>query len=443
MTEKNSDVISIENIKKISQICINACSSSRILFEEKHATDYKDISQFKVHVYMSLVESIQILNNKGYFKEVKNLYSEVCEYIPESNKKLRNILLNEYEIADGATHLKSFPRHIQFVMTMQCNLNCIMCSEKHENVFATDKELDDLIAIMPYLQMLTLRGGEVFYDKRTGHVLDEAYKNDVRVTIVTNGLLFNEEIIKKILRTAGGIIFSIDSPFKETYEAIRNGAKFEDLIQNLKIFKKLRENEKKDVRLTLNMVVMRKNCGQIEDMLHFAKEYGFDSVVLAPVEGKVKGKNENFFEQNKDFDLIKKIDAKKDFYMKIADMLSIELINKLPGLTEKDDFENDYSGKSVKSSDCNKTASSLFCYAPFRQMFKPIGSYKPLCCCNDTETDINSDNARNSILECWNGKNMVSYREKMLRHNYKDCVEVCLSAKEDTFEGKKILLWEV
>jgi len=38
---------------------------------------------------------------------------------------------------------------------------------------------------------------------------------------------------------------------------------------------------------------------------------------------------------------------------------------------------------------------------------------------------------------------MVSYREKILMHNYKNCSGVCLNANHDTFEGKRILLWEV
>lgn len=403
-------------------------------------------------IYRIIVELIQKLNNSGRFNDVNNFFLDINKYIPESNKKLKNILLNEYEIAQGVTHLKSFPRHIQIITTLQCNLNCIMCNEKHENVFISNKELDDLIEIMPYLQFLTLRGGEVFYDKRTGRILDEAYKNDVKLTVITNGLLLDDLIIDKLLRVAGGIVFSIDSPFKETYEEIRIGGKFEKLKENLKKIYQARKIKKYNLCLTLNMVIMRKNYNEIEDMLYFAKEYGFDAVVLAPVEGNVRI-DENFFKKCLDSECIEKMAVKRYHFEQIANKLGIHLENRIPQNiryhTEqsfKQNIRNEVPNTSFKSNFNQKiNEKQLFCYAPFRQMFKAIDYSNPLCCCdiNIVKNEQEENMTDNSILKSWNSSNMIFYRKKILEHNYTNCSNICLNSNYDNFDGKRILKWEI
>lgn len=436
----------MEHIKRILSLC-NQINECRQIFLDKDLDRYMFYPDNQNRAYRTVVELIQKLNNCGYFEDVKELYCELNQYIPDANKKLKNILLNEYEIAEGKTYLTSFPRHIQLVMTLQCNLNCIMCNEKHENIFISDRELNDLIKIMPYMQFLTLRGGEVFYDKRTGRILDEAYQNDVKLTVITNGLLLDDQIIDKLLRVAGGIVFSIDSPFQETYESIRIGGKFEKLKENLKKIYQARKIKKYKLYLTLNMVIMKKNYNEIEDMLYFAKEYGFDAVVLAPVEGNVKGVDENFFEKDLDNECIEKITVKRDYFEQIANKLGIHLDNKIPKNIRyhiKENLRNEVPNTSFKSNFNEKiNEKKLFCYAPFRQMFKAIDYSNPLCCCEIRETDLKQSNTGNSILDRWNSSNMLFYREQMLKHNCKNCVSVCINADPDTFEGKRILKWEI
>ncbi|MDD3065384.1 MAG: radical SAM protein [Endomicrobiaceae bacterium] len=440
----------MEYLNQILEICKKIKGFHDIVNETQYDQSGAYYERYAKRV---VVELIQKLNNDGRFDDVRQLYLDIDNYVPKANKKLKNILLNEYEISQRIVYLKSFPRHIQLVMTLQCNLNCIMCNDKHENIFISDKELDDLIEIMPYLQFLTLRGGEVFYDKRTGRILDEAYKNDVKLTVITNGLLLDDLIIDKLLRVAGGIVFSIDSPFKETYEAIRIGGKFEKLKENLKKIYQARKIKKYNLYLTLNMVIMRKNYNEIEDMLYFAKEYGFDAVVLAPVEGNVKGIDENFFEKDLDNECIEKMAVKRYYFEQIANKLGIHLENRIPKnikyYTEqnfKQNIKNEVPNTSFKSNFNQKiNEKQLFCYAPFRQMFKAIDYSNPLCCCdiNVVKNKQEENMTDNSILNSWNSSNMIFYRKKILEHNYTNCANVCLNSNYDNFEGKRILKWEI
>jgi MoaA/NifB/PqqE/SkfB family radical SAM enzyme len=436
----------MEHIKRILSLC-NQINERRQILLDKDLNRYMLYPDSEKQAYRIIVELIQKLNNYGHFEDVKELYCELNKYIPDNDKKLKNVLLNEYEIAEGKIHLESFPRHIQLVMTLQCNLNCIMCNDKHENIFISDKELDDLIKIMPYMQFLTLRGGEVFYDKRIGKILDETYKNNVKLTIITNGLLLDDIIIDKLMRIDGGIVISIDSPFKNTYESIRIGASFDILKKNLKKINIARKHNKSKLHFTMNMVIMRKNYEQIEPALYFAKEYGFNSVVLAPVEGKVEGKNENFFQNQIDHLLLKKIEEKREYFDNIANRLQIKLENKLPSSIQNN-TENIKIPREETIAICKKDRyisknTELFCYAPFRQMFKGIDYCNPLCCCEIHKADLKQYDRENSILDCWNSNNMLFYRKKILEHNYTNCANVCLNSNYDNFEGKRILKWEI
>jgi hypothetical protein len=77
-------------------------------------------------------------------------------------------------------------------------------------------------------------------------------------------------------------------------------------------------------------------------------------------------------------------------------------------------------------------------------MFKLIYSCKPLCFCNDNNDILEDKNIDgNTILKYWNSRYMISYRKKMLMHDYSGCGNACLNANQDTFEGKKILFWEM
>lgn len=117
-------------------------------------------------IYGCLIGYVENLNLLNDTQKIKRIYFEIKSFIHKEYKKMRNILLNEYEISNRKFILKSFPRIIELGLTNKCNLRCIMCSEHNHigNKILSDKIVDDLIKIVPYLQKLTLRGGEVFLD---------------------------------------------------------------------------------------------------------------------------------------------------------------------------------------------------------------------------------------------------------------------------------------
>lgn len=88
----------------------------------------------------------------------------------------------------------------------------------------------------------------------------------------------------------GNLLISIDAAAKETYEKIRIGGRWEDLLESLALVK---ENKDRFSSVTINMTVMRYNYREIPAFIDFAESFGFN-VSFQRVRG-LYGK-QNFFE---------------------------------------------------------------------------------------------------------------------------------------------------
>ncbi len=424
-------------------------------------------------VYKHLSEKIQLLNVKNKREKVKDIYKKIYKHIPNNDVKFKNIVLNEYEIAMSKKTLKSYPRLIQIVITTKCNLNCIMCGKLNRDgkYELSDKRFHELLQLMPYLQRLILRGGEVFYYKYFDKTLEEAYKNNVEIEILTNGLLLNKSNIAKLIEANVVLNFSIDSPIKETYESIRSGAKYNELISNILLLNKIEKEKKSQIKSFINMVVMRKNYKEIFDMIKFAKKYNFQGVTLNPIIGLY---NENCFSSKyKDnIMIIKELNKNRKKYELFAKANGINLINKLPRKTIDFDKEMVYSKKGkplkikktlINSNLINKKMISkkeidkvlddnccekvcyekeirFFCHAPWREIFLDEKSlFKPHCLC-EKNVKIKNSKTYNNILNLWNSKLMKKYRKKISEGRaYDVCNMGCLSNRYINYDNYRII----
>lgn len=443
---KRNEQISTELLSYVIEINIQNKNYKEAL-EKISKTEKKEFEKIKVivnNLYREIESYIKKLNLEGKHTQIKKIYSQLNKYIPNEEKKIKNILLNEYEISQGRIVLKSLPRTLNIVLTSKCNLNCIMCENSKENIELSDKQFEDIIEIMPYLQKLTLRGGEVFLDKRLYNLLDEAGKNNINIEIVTNGQLLNKYIINKLIDNKVEITFSIDSVDEKNYEYIRVGGSFKKLLKNLKNFKEFKKIKKSEILTRLTMVVMKRNYKEIENIIEFAKEYGFNEIYLLPVYGSYVGKEENFFNYGVDCNIIKELSLKKEKFQKLAHRYSIKLNNMLPDIKDYDSGINlnanfrirkNVSEKMIITKQSNKKIgiNNLFCFAPWQQMFLMNNDIAvPTCSCSFSlkEDRIKNKNEENFIISRWNGSEMLEYRNKILSNQYKEvCIKDYLCSK--------------
>ncbi len=145
--------------------------------------------------------------------------------------------------------LPNVPHVVHIELTNACNLECIMCdreslSRQHRSIkMDTFKYIiDDLASIKVPCVKLNRFGEPLLHPKLTEMIRYAKSQNIYKVFFTTNATLLTEEKAEDIIKSGlDSIDFSIDGGTKETYEKIRKGAKFEEVVNNIVRFKKIRD----------------------------------------------------------------------------------------------------------------------------------------------------------------------------------------------------------
>jgi len=315
----------------------------------------------------------------------------------------------------------------------------------------SDKEFYDLLGILPYVEVLVIQGGEVLYYDKFDILIQEIIKNNVIVYLHTNGLLLKKEIIEKLTSCRANIVFSIDSPNKATYESIRVGANYHDLLRNLEMFNKIRSEKSSNIAIGINMIIMKRNFHQIEDMIEFAHKYQFSNLTLFPMQGALPNNEENIFECENNSEILKELSDKREHFENLANNHGLYLMNRLPDFKDKENSKKNNIKKCAENEAVNRSENksgnnfSLFCTAPFKKIYLDTNNrYLPHCMCFEKKpkefnySDIKYYNSENSIMAKWNSDLMALYRMKILENQQNlICSEDCINNKH--ISGKDIL----
>lgn len=361
---------------------------------------------------------------------------------PQDNPFLFNILLNEIEITQGKTILESKPRGLGIALTNRCNLRCIMCSVWKEPWDMPEKSLKEITALFPYLERILWQGGEVFLSPYFEDLFEEisAYPH-IRQDINTNGLLIDKNWAKKLIKANANIIFSIDGITKETYEYIRKGAKFADLIKSIDLINEYAKEEKQDEHyngkrcsIIINLVVMKSNYRELDGFIDFAKKYGFHRLQITPVD---IGNQENIFIY-KDIEALRYINKIIPELISKAKTYGISVSNWLPDIDNliSESRENGPLKKReiINYAEENKVTipvnNRLSCNWPWQFLFIDWGGrVRPQCFCVKPVGNV----LENSIEEVWNSNFIQMYRQKLFNNDYKHwCDERCIAGKIPT-----------
>ncbi len=337
-----------------------------------------------------------------------------------------NKLLNESEIASGKIVLDSFPRVLMVVLTTRCNLECVMCGRGNPRRDSTIpyEKLKQLTGLFPYLEAIDWQGGEVFLVDYFRDLFKEAsnYPN-IDQSIITNGLLINDEWLDTLVNARVNLTFSIDSPEKQTYEHIRRGAKFEQLLGNLEKLQAVNMRNNNPIQTHLNAVVMRSNHKELHLFPAFCRRYGIKHLR---------------------FDFLRPDVAKDEDILISPDPEAVKhLKNVLPKIEEeclKGGIWFEYTLRpfldSPDSSPGNPPIKKqpVRCKLPWKKLFVDAsgdGSARPDCLCEHSIGNIYTQ----SIEEIWNSSVMQSYRRRLAENNTTGwCSKACIEHAVDTYQ---------
>ena len=235
---------------------------------------------------------IEILDSvkSPVINHIKNITT--FDYSLKKMNRDENIKLNNIEFKENKLILKSYPTNLYIEITRNCNSLCRMCArsfgpvefktynEKFNMSFEFFKEIAD--KLFSTAKEVDLRGfGESTMLPDFEKFVDYALKFNPQYILVTNLTVKNDKLWQKLIKNNFVLGISIDSAIKETYEYIRRGSKFENLINNLELISPL--INPKDEKVFFMVCVQKDNINELCDILKLAKKYNIFEVELNPV----------------------------------------------------------------------------------------------------------------------------------------------------------------
>lgn len=185
------------------------------------------------------------------------------------SSNFQDYLVQRISKEETYSDLLQFPRYLEIETINICNAKCSICTidswdRKPEKMSSDlfDKIASELGDHAHEVKRVNLyRNGEPLLDKNLPHYIERLKKEGIKgVVISTNASVLTTEKAKEILEAGiDQVFFSIDSLKKDTYESIRKGLDFDEVMNNTIEFIKLRDELKPDTDIWVRMVRQENN----------------------------------------------------------------------------------------------------------------------------------------------------------------------------------------
>jgi radical SAM protein with 4Fe4S-binding SPASM domain len=179
------------------------------------------------------------------------------------------------------------PRDVQIEVTGACNLRCRMCLVRYRPPL--DRRTGSLsleafqrvVDALPALSVVTLQGlGEPLLAPHLLEMVRHVIARGCRVGFNTNATLLTRRRAEELVRAGlSWLHVSVDGATAATYEGIRDGARFATVARNVRGLIRVKgELGATDPDVSLVFVAMRRNVGELPDLVRRASEWGVGRV---------------------------------------------------------------------------------------------------------------------------------------------------------------------
>ena len=171
------------------------------------------------------------------------------------------------------------PTHAVVEINNTCNLNCVMCQTQSATRQKGRMTTELLEHTLNELQTFGITNvalhtlGDPLANPRLGDVFAELRKRGITTSICTNGLLLprHADTLLEYMDVCPSISYSVDGATAETYERIRFGGKWDDLIKALEV-----SNEKlrpRGMTTKIQITVSKDNVHEIGMLIENFRKY--------------------------------------------------------------------------------------------------------------------------------------------------------------------------
>lgn len=213
------------------------------------------------------INEIAKLMSSEYNVDEDTAKQDATKFLQDIYSKLTTTNLNSSE-----DHMLSGPVGCEIEITTACNLRCKHCFQgEYPEKYMTFEKFKSIVDILEKNNVyeIHLVGGEIFKHKDIIKMLRYLNQKDMAVTIVTNALGINEEVMEvfREMHNRICVLVSIDGT-KKLHDFIRGNGVFDKVIPKIKSMRK--ENIEVELLCTLNSI----NVDHVDEIVDLAKELG-------------------------------------------------------------------------------------------------------------------------------------------------------------------------
>ena len=168
-----------------------------------------------------------------------------------------------------------FPYFIDWAITARCNLSCRHCRGFPGGEVSTErarKLIDEIARLRP--GWVIVEGGEPLLRPDLFELLRLMRQKELEVHLITNGMVISPEIIATLKQLGVRVMVSIDGATKATYEAIRNGADFDTVVESARTY------AAEGLLEAINITLLKANYKEIPEFFDLAVSIGVKRVTI-------------------------------------------------------------------------------------------------------------------------------------------------------------------
>ncbi|MBW1912321.1 MAG: radical SAM protein, partial [Deltaproteobacteria bacterium] len=176
----------------------------------------------------------------------------------------------------------SAPEKVTLNITNRCNLHCLYCGVSSTKNAPGDLSLEEWRKVIDELARikvfkLLISGGEPFIRPDLPEILEQILQCHFRVSINTNGTLFNDKVLSLLSqsRHLENIQISLDGPNSDIHDFIRGKGTFDKIREGIKVLRR------RKIPFTFFIVVCRNNKDYLGEIVKFAKMVGASQITFS------------------------------------------------------------------------------------------------------------------------------------------------------------------
>jgi radical SAM protein with 4Fe4S-binding SPASM domain len=172
------------------------------------------------------------------------------------------------------TEVKS-PYLVDWAVTGRCDLSCRHCRGFPQEELSTERARSlagEIAELSP--GWVIIEGGEPLLRGDLFELLGRLREGGLEVHMITNGMLITPEIVTRLKQLGVRAMVSIDGATRETYERVRSGASFEQVLRSACTYARAGLLE------AINFTILRANYPEIPALFRLARSIGAPKINL-------------------------------------------------------------------------------------------------------------------------------------------------------------------